>query len=138
METVAISPHLPSYHGLIVCNIPALADPNHVEEINGLTPLGVACAYTPAEVVVALLDAGADINFQTYPRMGHRPLLTCPEENDQTCPDLSTCGDPFTCPLVPDFVTCPITAPNPYQAQCQYTIMLQDFAAFVTEKLPPS
>jgi len=75
----------PPLYGLIVDDTPALAAPDPVDA-NGMTALCVACEFAPAEVTVALLDAGVDINFAT-PAInihfhGYTPLMYAVNRNN--------------------------------------------------------
>jgi ankyrin repeat protein len=73
---MAIPPQHPSFpHGLIVYDNPTLAVPDFVNA-HGVTPLFLACESSSTKVVVALLDAGANIDFAaTPPSSSTRPSL---------------------------------------------------------------
>jgi ankyrin repeat protein len=58
---------------------PSLADPDPVDH-QGMTPLHRTCMVGNAQVAVALLDGGANIDCATPPRHhvpGFTPLMTC-------------------------------------------------------------
>jgi ankyrin repeat protein len=81
-------------HGLIRLNdyvhTPSLAARGPVDDA-GETPLCIACGLGNAEVAVALLDAGADIDFGTPLRHGHTgftPLMFAAQTNHASIAEL--------------------------------------------------
>ena len=69
-EYVCVVSPTPYHHWLTVCDTPPLAAPDPVD-INGMSPLCVACQLGLAQVAVALLVGGADIDFAMPPPHGY-------------------------------------------------------------------
>lgn len=78
MATYSCPAKPPSVHD------PSRAAPDPVADVDGMTPLCLACSYGPDQAAVALLNGGANIDFATLSRHdapGFTPLMYAAMKN---------------------------------------------------------